>query len=674
MTQSRKKQGSKATDVTKLHSTPPRSPSVFRPNVHTHTYDYVRRAKSNISAEPELHVHQLLGLLRRRSLLILSIALFGALLAGAVVVLIPPKYTARAQIVVEPDRTVSTNATSPSPDAVSAVAIDTQMTMLVARGHLRAVLASLADDPAFSTSDVEPKQELETGAVKPADDGLISQLGEYGSQWIGWAGGLFAPNREPPSFDTFEKVLQIVQERRSRVVSVRYTSKHSDQSAAVVNKVVELYVANQTEALKGHAQSVLEKISTRIAELEREMATMEKTIRERLTSGVNDTAGQDVAEVPLRQLEREAAENAQLYISLLQRQKQLRAKFEAIRAPVRIVSLASPPEQPSSADPKLFILPAILLSLIGGGILAVILERFDRTLRSEHQVHAALGIPCVALVPKLGWFARKRACEYLLKRPFSPYAEAIRGVGAALQFSRPERPSHIMLVSSSVRGEGKTTLAASLATYATQLRRRVLLIDLDFRGSSMARTLGLKPERGVLDLIVSDKPVEDVVRRVPRLGLDVLLMPHSEVDPVVLFSNGELQTALQRLRGHYDYIVIDGPPLLGVTESSLFTSLVDTVVFAVKWGSTRRDVVQNALGELRNTGWSDQLLTERFRAVVTHVNLKRHARYRYGDSVELYVRGQNYYNPPQQVKSLAELDKLNESLATERNTHPVAAE
>ena len=676
MTKSNSKNVRGGARVAKLQTEPRQPDRVDLIAQDTSSGEQVRQAALST---PELHVHQLLGILRRRRTLILVTVLFGAMLALAATTLIPPKFTARAQIAVEPERSVSTNDVAVRTASVDALAIDTQMTMLVARDHLRSVLSTLTDDPAFTatpsteSSHQEPDRS-QTGPDTESLAGLLARLERRAAGFLSFVRTSISPEDGVPTFDEFERTLRVDQERQSRIISVRYTSNSAEQASVIANRVVELYVQAQTDNLKQASEAELAELGSRIADAERSLETAEAAIRNKLAAGQDDTDVGEAVGKPLRQLQREVTETAQLYVNLLERQKLLRGRLETTEAPVRVLSLAEPPERPSSAGAMYFIVPAIVLSLIAGGVLAVILERFDRTLRSEHQVHGALGIPCCALAPKLGWMHRSRPHDYLLKKPFSPYAEAIRSIGASLKFAAPSSAAQVVLISSSVRGEGRTTLAASLAAYSTQLHSRVLLIDLDFRHPAIARTLRLKPRHGLIDLIVSNRPLEDAVKRIPRLGLDILPMPDCTVDPVTLFASGELQSILNEVRNRYDFIVIDSPPLIGVTESGLLASLVDKVLFVVKWGSTRRDVAQNAIGELRALGWPDWVITERVQAVVSHVDLKRHASYEYGDAVELFVRRGNHYSPPQKVKSLADLSKEDAKSGGNEEAVQVAAE
>ena len=649
------------------------APKQTEPEINTRVHD--ERVKLLVENPPELHVHQVFGILRRRSFLILTMAISGAFLAGAAALLVPPKYTARAQVVVEPERTVSSGADKTLLVGVDALAIDTQMTMLAGRDHLRAVLASLVLDPEFSQTGNDPQaSDLVADENATKEKNASSDLWQAATDLVAGIRTSIGRKNTLPTFDEFERTLRIDQERRSRVISVRYTSQSAEQSAAIVNRVVELYVQNQTERIRQASQTELSELASRIGELERKLEAAETTIRQKLTTLQDSTGGKGVSGTQLRQLEREVAERAQLYVSLLERQKQLRSQQGTSGASVSILSLAEPPERPSSINPKFIFLPAIILALIGGGVLAVIIERFDRTLRSEHQVHSLLGIACAALVPKLGWKSRKRPLDHLIEKPFAPYAEAVRSISASMQFAAPDQAPKVVLTSSSVRGEGRTTLATSLAAYATRLHSRVLLVDLDFRKAGVARALELEADKGILNVIAASDTFDDVVQHVPRLGLDVLPMTSCAVDPITVFASGALQNVLSEIRKRYDFVVIDGPPLLGVTESVLLSSLVDTVLFVIKWGSTRRDIAQNAIGELRALGWSDQTVAERVRAVVTYVDLKQHARYQYGDSVELLIRRGTHNRPHQKVQSLAELSKSDGQAGDRKDTGQVAAE
>ena len=419
-------------------------------------------------------------------------------------------------------------------------------------------------------------------------------------------------------------------------------------------------------------RSQLQEVGQRIAqEIDRAVGNLENeakianeqvsSIQQRLDTvqGLNTEA--QAAEVHLRALEREATATRQVYESLLQRGKELHEQQETVAPEVSVLALAPLPDRPSSPNPILFILPALIAFSMCGSFLAVWLERLDRGLRSERDVNDALGISCIGLVPQLRGMRRTRPHQYLLAKPFAPYTEAIRSVVAALQLAAPQRPPKVILVSSSVPGEGKTTLAVSFAVYVAHLGRHVLLLDLDFRHPAIVRELGGKAERGVLDLLLHDRPAVEVIRRIPALQLDYLPVKRHPIDPLRLFASEQMRCLLRQLRETYDYVIIDSPPLLAITEARLLASMVDKVLFVVKWSSTRRDVAQNAVKLLRSPDFLSTNGIDLASAVVTQVNLKKHARYRYGDVGESFVKYRKYYREDVDDIDLAKINGQTEN-------------
>jgi polysaccharide biosynthesis transport protein len=346
----------------------------------------------------------------------------------------------------------------------------------------------------------------------------------------------------------------------------------------------------------------------------------------------------------LRGLEREAAASGLAYSKLQNREKELLGQREGTGSEIRILSLATPPDQPSSHNPIIFILPALIIFLIGGSFIAVITEQNDRGLRSQRDISNALDIPCIGLVPRLPRVKNLRPHQYMLTEPFSPYTRAIRAVVGELWLTTPRFKPTTILVTSSVPGEGKTTSAISLAVCAATLGRRVLLIDLDFKRPSVARELGVSAEAGLLDILLREQSPADVTTHIPDLGIDYIAMPAFPIDVLPILAGGKMPLLLRQLSEKYDSIIIDAPPLLVTTETRLLAPMVNKVLLVVKWGSTRREVVQNAMNLLHSPNGALDKTADMPAVLLTQVNLKEHASYRYGDFGEALVKYDNYYS------------------------------
>jgi uncharacterized protein involved in exopolysaccharide biosynthesis/Mrp family chromosome partitioning ATPase len=607
----------------------------------------------------ELHFDQVAAILRRRSTLILTVAGLGTVLAIVVGLLIPPKYTAVAQLVIEPPAG-SAAERAPGVSAMDEI-IDTHVTLLSSRDHLQRVIESLSQDPESrlavrNTADPEPTPGASSGALQSA--ALDQPTGSTATETTGlnelkrrlnvWLAVLRrSASTAVPLLEEFDRNTRVIQERRSRVISVGYTSTSPEKAAAFANRIVQLYVDSLTEQKQAYASREMARLDERIAETkyEAEMAgiAVQKAIQQRHGSEQNASSQEREANGQLRELLRQAGTSAQLYDSLLRRQKEMRDRQETVTPGVGIHVLAAVPNRPSSHNPILFIFPAFIVFAIGGSWLAVVLEQLDRGLRSEQETSDALGISCIGLVPLLPREHAIRPDQHLLTEPFSAYAEAIRSAVATLGLGST-RTSKVVLISSSIPGEGKTTLALSLAAYVGLLGRRVLLVDLDFRQGSPLGEFDDTAERAIVDLPLQSRPPAELIRHIAEAGLDYLPIAGYRLDPLALFAREQMPSLVRQLRESYDCVIIDGPPVLGSVEARLLPSIVDKLLLVVKWGSTRREVAQNALSLLRDSGCLDKDRSDLAIAIVTQVDLKRHARYRYGDIGEFLVKHSKYYS------------------------------
>jgi succinoglycan biosynthesis transport protein ExoP len=691
----------------------------------------------------------LLSALRHRRWLIMTISTLGTVAVLGAASALPPRYTAKAQVVVEPQQTgLVAGQTAMVMQTTDEPTVLTEMTAISSHDQLQEVLNSLRKDPRFGHM---------VPASRPAEDRTAWHIQDWLPQSL-----FLVPTNGWLTLRRLQRTLKVYQEAGSHVIAVSFTAGNPLDAAAVASRVVELYVERQREAKRAATDRALAWVNDRIkalqvqstridadlqnyqkqhgladteragvvdqdlADLSRQLVVAEshlamrhmelenaksmkahgartdalaglfdtpaladlrhkelelsqqmvitgstylmqsprlqivknqlqevreairteidrgftnltnseraalaqvRSIRERL-----DNLQRSSSDYSVRTLERQANLNHQLYVNLLQRQEELEQQREGLSPNVEILSLAAPPELPSSPSPILFAPPALIGFTIIGCFIAVMGERLDETFRNTSEVTTLLGLPCIGAVPQVRLPRNVRLHEYLLSKPFAPYAEAIRSIVASLQLMPTNHSTpKAILVTSSLPDEGKTTLAVSFAVYAAQLGRRVLLVDLDLRNPLVPRELAGRLASKVPEPGRDRCAIMQSIQRLPGLQLDYLPLRRSLATDPVLFVNAQVRELLGPLRVRYDCVLIDSAPLLSITETRLLAAMVDKILFVLKSGSTRREVARSAISLLRNSGLLEHDCAKMTSVVVTQVNLRQRASYRYAD-------------------------------------------
>jgi exopolysaccharide transport family protein len=375
-------------------------------------------------------------------------------------------------------------------------------------------------------------------------------------------------------------------------------------------------------------------------------ASLEKSL-----GGLQDVSNDSGrAQVHLRELQREADANRNLYESFLGNYKQAAAR-ESLKLPeARLVASSDVPMHPSFPRPLLFLSLALPLGLMFGAILAVGVDHFDRRIKSLNQLAILTGLPALASMPIIGLRELSRIAKrgrsalaqhnpassgllpiplqpplmhYIAEEPNSVFAEAVRAVRLSVQRAARVRPMQTVMVTSSIDGEGKTTLAANLALSYAMLGARTLLVEGDLRNPETTRSLCPRAKLGILDVALGQASLRQAILKDPTISFSVLPAPmvgHSTLANEFVFSNA-LGIILTELRRHYDVIVIDAPPLIPLVDSAALGEYADGIVMTVGWDRTREDVISRALGQLSSL--HDRLLG----TVLTRVDLKRMRHY-----------------------------------------------
>lgn len=351
----------------------------------------------------------------------------------------------------------------------------------------------------------------------------------------------------------------------------------------------------------------------------------ERSLERSLADLKSQSASIDQASVRLRELEREAQASRTLLEQSLLRFQETSEQDGLQRPDARILSPASPPLKPSEPKTLLMLLVGAAAALVLGIGSAALVESFARGYRTPQEVEASVSLPVLAMLPLLG--ARDAAgsggrngfdkrspqlriaggsattaapgmTRYGIDQPLTPFGEAIRTVRMRLR-SEMAGPSHVVVVASSVPGEGKSTVAINLAHSFAKSGLTTLLIDADVRKPSVAPS----PDAGGGGLVQLLSGQDANCRAIyvdAASGLQVL--PMGRVDDVAaaseLLSGERMNALLDRLRSKFQVILVDAPPLLPFVDTRSLVSFADSAVLVVEWGRTEVEGVAAALATL----------------------------------------------------------------------------
>ena len=185
--------------------------------------------------------------------------------------------------------------------------------------------------------------------------------------------------------------------------------------------------------------------------------------------------------------------------------------------------------------------------------------------------------------------------------PKSPVAEAYRTIRTNLQFSGVDKEMKVIEVTSAVPNEGKSTVIGSLAVVLAQARKKVLLLDCDFRNPTQHKLFGLH-NKGLTNFMANGDDFVSFIQHVEQENLDILVSGPGAPNPSEMLMSNKMQDLLDRVRTEYDYVLIDTPPIMPVTDSAVLGAKVDGVMIVIASGADKPELVQTAKTRLVQGG------------------------------------------------------------------------
>lgn len=421
-------------------------------------------------------------------------------------------------------------------------------------------------------------------------------------------------------------------ERRASEASKRYGPEHPK----IIAVQSDLKIAH--EAVRRQINAVAESVAKEFEIAKANEAAISK-------AHAQATAEAQVfnrTEFPLTRLERNVESNRRLYEAFVQRANEMR--IGDVQQPIaRVVDLARLPGGPSGPDRKRIVMLWMLGALFAGMGIAIFLTLLDKGIKTGLDLETRLEIKAIGVLPRM-----KAAPDVPLDRMIvddnsNTFSEGVRTIRSDIQLSTLDSPHKTVLVTSSIPGEGKTTVACNLAFAFSQVKK-TLLLEADMRRPKVGRALQLETNQpGLSEFVSGDIGIEQCVHPVGDTGLFVLQSGRVPLNPLEMLSSHRFADAMASLKSMFEIIVIDSPPVELVSDSMVLSRFATAVMFVVKADDTPYPLARHSLIRLRRVG------APVLGAILNYFDVERAHRY-YGDyssfGTEYYYRNYGYQNAP----------------------------
>ncbi|HTS35708.1 MAG TPA: polysaccharide biosynthesis tyrosine autokinase [Candidatus Solibacter sp.] len=366
---------------------------------------------------------------------------------------------------------------------------------------------------------------------------------------------------------------------------------------------------NQLKEIEAQIQSEMKKIAAKVRGQYMTALRREGMLRDALDKQKQEANKLNESAINYNMLKRDADTYRALYEGILEKLKEAGVSAGLRSNNFRIIDTARPPSFPIEPNIPRNLGFAVLLGLASGVGLAFLLEGIDNTIRTTEQAQNISGLASLGMIPLGSKSARegsntkhlviassREAVELVTQaRPQSQMAESYRALRTSLLLSNIGAPPKVIMVTSALPQEGKTTTSINTAVVLAQKGVRVLLIDADLRRPSIHKTLGMGPRSGLSNVLTGSTTLEQAISLTTVLpNLFILPAGTPPPNPAELLASSTMKDMLAQLCGEYDHIVIDTPPTLSVTDAVVLSPRADAVVLVIRSGKTTKQALRRA--------------------------------------------------------------------------------
>lgn len=596
--------------------------------------------------EEEVDLAQYWAVINRHKWSILTLAILVTLLAGLIVYSMTPVYQATARLLIEPQQ-----PKLPSVEELYGLAgkdkqyYRTQMELLKSRRLAEKVIGELKLD---SNPEFVP-DETNKGALAALRGYL--RLSEAGRNDAHKLDGVVA---------AFRRRLKVSLLKDTQLITVSFESESPELAARVANTLAQAYIDDQLSSRANMTRRATKWMEQRLRVLKQKLKESAERLQAYKEAnglidvkGVNTLTAHELDEltkqyvraqgkyselskhygpkhpkliaalaevksaqralergklniqrisrkgVRLKELQRQVESNQRLYDTFLSSLKEASQAMDLKSANARISDPAVAPLKPIRPKKGLILILTFLTSIVMGILLAFLHEAMDKTFKSPEEIEEKLGQPVLGVLPfiKANRKDRKSQMMAMTDAKQSSFAEAMRTIRTGLLLSGLDNPHKVILVTSSIPGEGKTVVSTNLAIAMAQMEK-VLLLGADLRRPSLSKSLGLDEEAGLSNVVAGTSELKSCIRHLEDINVDILPCGQIPPNPLELLSSERFARLLDALEEHYDRIVIDSPPVQAVSDALVLARHARAVVYVIEADATHEKIVLGGIKRL----------------------------------------------------------------------------